>query len=198
MRDLTKVVSNATEFQYKQLIRVIKFVEQTRDDGIKIKPNEDNKWKLTAYADSDWAGDMGDRKSISGWILFMNGAPILWGSKKQGSVAISSTEAEYVALSEMSKEVLFMHSVLSFIQGKPVQLPINVYCDNTGAIYITKNPQLRRVKHIDNRYHYVKDYVEDGLLKIQYIGSEANLADPFTKNLPKKNYDTAHPYMERV
>ena len=118
----------------------------------------------------------------------MCGAPIAWTSKSQRSVALSSTEAEYMAISEVAVEVLYIVGVLKFL-GVNLEYPIKVNVDNIGAVYLSKSATTsNRTKHIDTRYHFVREYVEDGILKIVFVQSERNDADIFTKNLNSETF----------
>lgn len=113
----------------------------------------------------------------------MHGVPICWKSKAQQSVTLSSTEAEWVALSEAIKEVIFLINLLGSMRII-VQLPVIVRVDNVGAIFMSENlTTTSRTKHIDIRLKYVHEYVEDGVIKIIFVKSEDNDSDLLTKNL---------------
>ena len=142
-----------------------------------------NTWEMRAFCDSDYAGDKAGRKSISGFVIYIQGCLISWKSRSQKSVTLSSTEAEYVAISEMCAEIMFLKQVLEFLKIKVV-LPIIVRVDNVGAIYLAQNAVSGpRMKHVDIRYHFVQDYIEDGIVKIVFVKSEENDSDIYTKNL---------------
>ena len=112
----------------------------------------------------------------------MNGALISWKSKSGKSVTLSLTEAEYFACSEAAKEVMFIKNVLETM-GIEVKLPMIIKVDNTGAIYLANNYTAgQRTKHIDIRVHYVREYIHDGIIKIEFVRSENNDADILTKN----------------
>lgn len=144
VRELTKVTQKGSPSNYKQLLRLIKYLHSTKGRSLKIYPSStDNHWRLCCYSDSDWDGDKEDRKSVSGWIIKLNGAVVCWGSRKQKLTSVSSTEAEYVAISEMCKEILFIKSVLEFIKKMSINLPILIFCDNEGAIYLSNNHERR-------------------------------------------------------
>ena len=190
VRELSKVMDGANKNHLKMLRRVVKFVIDTQDRKLILqpKPNKVN-WEMRGYSDSDFAGDVDGRKSISGYIIYVQGCPISWRSKGQKSVSLSSTEAEYMAVSEVATEILFMKSMMDFL-GVPVSLPIEVYVDNVGAIYLSKSATTsNRTRHIDTRYHFVRDYIDDGVLKIVFVRSEFNHADIMTKNLSVKLYE---------
>ena len=113
VRELAKCMNGATQGAFKELIRVIKFVTATSDYGLRIKPHmvTDTMWDLRVYTDGDWAGDKENRHSASGFIIYLLYVPIFWKSKLQCTVALSSTEAEYYALSKAAKEIKFMVQV---------------------------------------------------------------------------------------
>ena len=184
VRELSKVMDRANKAHEKMLHRVIRFVEQTKNRCLVLAPMKKNlTWDLKGYCDSDFAGDSDTRKSVSGFVIYLCGAAIAWRSKGQKSVTLSSTEAEYVAISEVTTEILYIAGILKFL-NIPLEYPITVNVDNIGAIYLTKNATTgSRTKHVDTRYHFVRDYVEDGIIKVQFVRSEENHADIFTKNL---------------
>jgi len=143
---------------------------------------------MKAFCDSDYAGDKDTRISVTGFVIYVMGALIAWRSRGQKSVTLSSSEAEYVALSEVCTEIMFMKQILDFLKVE-VKLPIVVHVDNVGAIYLASNATTsQRTRHIDVRYHFVRDYVEDGIVKIVFVRSEDNDADAFTKNVGKETY----------
>jgi hypothetical protein len=153
-----------------------------------VKASGDVKWEMKAFCDSDFAGDKETRISVTGFVIYVMGALILWRSRGQKSVTLLSSEAEYVALSEVCAEIMFIKQVLEFLKVK-VELPIVVNVDNVGAIYLASNATTsQRTRHIDVRYHFVRDYVEDGVVQIVFVRSEDNDADMFTKNVSKDVY----------
>ena len=191
VRELSKNMDHATEAAMKELIRVINFVISTKEYGLKIEPipNNEKQWNIVVYSDSDWAGDKDTRHSVSGYIIYMLGVPILWKSRAQKTVALSSAEAEYIAMSESAKEIKFVLNVLTDL-GYKVNLPVIVHVDIVGAIFMSENPSATgRTRHIDTRYHFVREMVEDGTIKIIFVRSELNQADGFTKNLSTDLYE---------
>ena len=186
------MLDGATESAYKEMIRVIKFVVSTKEWGLKFSPTfeKDKKWTLTMYTDSDYGGDKETRISVTGYILFFMGVPIIWKSKSQRSVTLSSSEAAYVALSEAAKDIKFVYQLLRSI-GIEVTLPITVRVDNVGAIFMSENTLTSgRTKHVDIRYRYVNEMVLDGFLKIVFVKTKENVADIFTKNVTSDVYRT--------
>jgi len=135
-RELTKVLKSPTLFAYKEMLRIIEFVLDIATMGLKLVPTFTKgqlEWRLLGASDNDWANDKDNRKSIMAFIL--NGIPILWGSKQASIVALSTAKAEYIALSELAKETLFVVQILHSL-GIPVQTPITVHFHNMGAIFM--------------------------------------------------------------
>ena len=189
VRELSKVMDRANKAHEKALHRVIRFVQQTQERCLVLAPvKEKLTWELKGYCDSDFAGDTDTRRSVSGFVIYLCGAVIAWRSKGQKSVSLSSTEAEYVAISEVAMEILYVAGILQFL-GVPLTYPITVNVDNIGAVYLSKNATTgSRTKHIDTRYHFVREYIEDGIVKVQFVRSEDNHADIFTKNLNTETF----------
>ena len=189
VRELSKTMDKANKYHQKALYRAIKFVQATKTRQLILKPEQKElTWELKGYCDSDFAGDSETRKSVSGFVIYLCGAVIAWRSKGQRSVSLSSTEAEYMAISEVATEILYVAGILKFL-GIPLKYPIIVNVDNIGAVYLTKNATTgNRTKHIDTRYHFVREYIEDGILKVKFVRSEKNHADLFTKNLNKETF----------
>lgn len=190
IRELSKCMDAATPSAMKELKRIINFVIKTKHFGLKIEPTTNSDyWYLNVYSDSDWAGDQDNRHSISGFIIFFMGVPIMWKSKAQKAVALSSSEAEYYAMSEAAKEIRFIVTLLESMTIK-VQKPIIVYADNIGAIFMTENASATsRTRHVDARYHFIREFVEEGFLKIIFVKTKENKSDMFTKNVSGEIYD---------
>jgi hypothetical protein len=151
--------------------------------GLKIKPVKTQEmFTLEGISDSEYAGDTDTRISVYGYIIYFCGAPIAWKSKFGKSVTLPSTEAEYFALSEVAKEVIFVKQEVDAM-GFKIKFPIMIKVDNVGAIYLANNyTTSQRTKHIDIRQHFVREFIEDGILKVIFAKSEDNDADIFTKN----------------
>ena len=138
---------------------------------------------LIGYSDADWAGDVNDRKSTSGYLFMMNGAAVSWRSQKQTCVALSTAEAEYIALAAAAQEATWMRKLMKDFHESQAE-PVTIYEDNQSAICIAKNPQSHhKTKHVDIKYHYVRDKVQDVTIKIQYCPTNDMIADILTKGL---------------
>ena len=134
------------------------------------------------FADSDWASDPDDRKSHTGMIIKLASGPICWTSRKQKSTALSSTEAEYMALSDSSRQLIWIKSLLFELGFDLSSLPL--MGDNQGSIFLASNPiQEKRTKHIDIKYHFIREHVQSGKVDLYYVPTADNIADILTKNL---------------
>jgi hypothetical protein len=141
------------------------------------------------FCDSDWADDSETRISVTAFILYLMNVPVCWWSKSQKGVTLSSSEAEYVAMSEAVKEVKFIYYLLRDI-GIEVKLPIIVKTDNVGAMFMAQNSSSGvRTRHVDTRYHFVRENLDDRIIKIEFIKSVDNQSDYFTKNVTQESYE---------
>ena len=184
-RELSKVLDGSTPASYKEMLRVIKYVLDTRTLGLKLCPKGklNEPWNITCFTDSDYAGDGQTRRSVSGYIIYVHGVPVQFRSKSQQSVTLSSTEAEWMALSEAVKDILFL-KYLCESMGIRIEKPITVRVDNMGAVFMSNNVTTsQRTKHIDIRSKFVREYVQDGVIIIVFFRSEENDSDIMTKNL---------------
>jgi hypothetical protein len=143
--------------------------------------------ELRGYTDSDFQADKDSRKSTSGSVFTLGGAAVVWRSVKQTSVADSTVEAEYIAASEAAKEAVWMKKFLTELEVVPaLEKPIVIYCDNSGAVANSKDPRNhKRTKHVERKYHLIRDIVSRGDVDVVKILTDDNLADPFTKTLPE-------------
>ncbi|KAH9685167.1 Integrase catalytic domain-containing protein [Citrus sinensis] len=142
---------------------------------------------LTCYSDADFAGYKVDRKSTSGTCYILGHSLVSWFSKKQNSIALSTTEAEYIAAGSCCAQALWMKQTLRDYGINLEQIPIK--CDNTSAINLSKNPiQHSRTKHIEIRHHFLRDHVQKGDIALEFISTEKQLADIFTKPLYEEQF----------
>ena len=165
--------------------RIIRYLKGTPNLGLYYP--KCSGFDLKGYTDSDYAGCNMDRKSTSGSCQFLGGKRVCWSTKKQQSVAMSSAEAEYMAAAGCCANVLWMKSQLSDYGIQYKMVPI--FCDNTSAIAISNNPVLhQRTKHIDIRYHFIRDHISNGEIELHFIPTEYQLADIFTKPLDEPTF----------
>ena len=139
--------------------------------------------RVDGYTDSDFQSDVDDRKSTSGYIFILNGGAVSWKSSKQDTTADSTTEAEYIAASDAAKEAVWMKKFISELGSVPsIELPVPLYCDNNGAIAQAKEPRShQKSKHIERRYHVIREIVGRKDVNIERVDSKENVADPLTK-----------------
>jgi hypothetical protein len=168
--------------------RVLKYLKGTIDKGIIYRGHKDpdHSTSLIGYSDSDWGSDIDTRRSTTGYIFTLNSGAISWGSKLQPTVALSSAEAEYMAVSSAVQEGVHLRQLLGDL-GYRLDEPTTIYEDNMGCIALSNNPVFhKRTKHIDIRYHFVRERVESGVIEIKYLPTNQQLADIFTKPLSKQ------------
>ncbi|KAK6160685.1 hypothetical protein DH2020_004066 [Rehmannia glutinosa] len=145
-------------------------------------------FKLIGYSDSDYAGCRVDRKNTSSTYQMLGNRLVSWFSKKQNSIATSTAEAEYIDAGSCCAQVLWMRQQLRHYEVEEKEIPI--MCDNTSAIAITQNPVLHsRTKHIGVRYHFIRDPVEKKDITLEYISTDKQLADIFTKPLYESRFE---------
>ena len=129
-----------------------------------------------------------DRHSISGYSFYFSQGVVLWSSKRQHIIALSSTESEYITQTHAMKEAIWMKNFVNEIRG-PQGKVIGIYCDNQGAIALAKDNKFHsRTKHIDLCYHFVREVVEDNKIRFEYILTDENVANIFTKALPQPRF----------
>lgn len=178
---LSRHLENPTEEHWKAAIRILRYLKTTKTYGIKYKSSKS--LQLSAYSDADWASSKENRRSTSGIFVMINGSPVIFKSRLQRVVALSTAEAEYIALSLCVQEVMWTKTLLSELVYTQDQATI-IYEDNQSAIAIAKNDGYQsRAKHIDIRHHFVREQVKFGNIDLQYISSKSQLADYLTKPL---------------
>uniref|UniRef100_A0AAV1U0S8 Reverse transcriptase Ty1/copia-type domain-containing protein n=1 Tax=Peronospora matthiolae TaxID=2874970 RepID=A0AAV1U0S8_9STRA len=181
---VSRFMRNPQEGYWVAVKRIFRYLLGTKMHGICYKPNA--KIGFRCYSDADWAGDLADRKSTSGYVFMLLGAPVSWGSKKQPSVSLSTSEAEYIALSLSIQEGKWIHRLLcEMMMATDKEGPeLMIHEDNQSCIKMTKNPVNHgRAKHIDIKYHHIRDEVKRGEVKLKYCETSVMLADIMTKGL---------------
>ena len=166
--------------------RVLRYIRGTTNHGLRFSADNDN--VLVGFSDSDWAGDVDTRRSTSGYTFFLGKSLISWSSRKQATVAKSSTEAEYVALSGATQETIWLRRLLNDINFT-TDHPTVINEDNQGAIDLSRNPKHHsRVKHIDIAYHFARERVASKEIEIVYCPTDSMIADVMTKALSKDKF----------
>jgi transposase InsO family protein len=185
---LSQFAADPCPTHWQALKRVFRYLQATSTHGIRFSGSGDG--DLIGYSDADWAGDIDTRRSTSGYVFLLNGGCISWRSKKQRTVALSSTEAEYMALSEATQEAVWLKAFMRELGEDVGDGALTVYEDNQGAIALAKNPEFhKRTKHIDIRYHFVREKVEDGQVMLEYCPTQEMLADLMTKPIAAAQFD---------
>jgi hypothetical protein len=185
---LCRFASAPTEDHVKSAQRVLAYLNHTKLDSLIIGGDPEN-LNLHAFVDADWAGDIIDRKSTTGYILYLGNSPIIWRSAKQDSTSLSTMEAEYIAFSECAKDVLWTQGLLRDLRIC-YQKPTRILCDNQAALSnVIHETNARAGKHIEIRHHFVRQHHETGTIVGEYVPSSDNLADAFTKPLPRPKFE---------
>ena len=177
--------ANPKESHMTALKRIIKYVKTTIEFGVWY--SKDTSDVLTGYSDADWAENADDRKSISWGCFYVRNNLVSWMSKKQNSVSLSIAEAEYIAAGSCCTQLLWMQKLLH--DCGICQENLTIYCDNTSAINISKNPvQHSRTKHIEIQHHFIRELIEDGTLTLEFIHTDDQKANLFIKPLDSKRF----------
>jgi hypothetical protein len=201
--DLMQSVSQLARFMskwgsphIKAADQALNFLRGTFKDGIRFTKPEDFDGVLDIYAfsDSDWAGCPDTRRSTTGYLIIICGGPITWKSQQKKTLAMSSCEGEYMALSEVGKEIVWICNFLTEI-GIPFRRP-KIFCDSSSAINWSEDPvQHQRTKHVELQYYYIRDLVANQVVDMYKIGTGDNISDPFTKPTPTLIFNGHRPYI---
>jgi ribonuclease HI len=177
---LARHLAQPTTAHWHAAQHVLRYLAGTRSLGIMYGSN---KPLLLGYSDADFAGDPDSRKSTSGYVFLLCGGAVSWSSRKQATVAASTTEAEYMACASAVKEALWLRMLLNDL-GVAVG-PVNIMADNQSAIKIMRNPvSSMRSKHIDVAHHFVRERIARKEVVVAYVSTDAMVADVMTKALP--------------
>ena len=192
--DITFAVSNVAKFcakpskqHWTALKRIFHYLKGTQHYGLLYKKGNSNNY--SGFSDADWGGDLDDRKSTSGYVFQIGETAISWRSKKQTCVASSTAEAEYVALSSTAQESWWLQQLLADLTKEPTKSMV-IYEDNQSTIIMAKDPQFHgRSKHIDIKYHFIREQVTNRSLELKYCKSANIVADIMTKSLTGERFE---------
>lgn len=159
----------ATDVHWNHLKRILRYLRGSKEMRLVYKRG--NAKPLIGYVDADWANDVDERKSTTGFIFQVFGNTVVWSSKKQGLVAMSTTEAEYVAASTATSEAIWLTTILEDLRIDS-QKPITLFEDNAGCIFVARNPETRRSKHIEVKYHCLRDHVMKKNIELLPVSSK--------------------------
>jgi len=182
VNNVARYVSEPRTPHWSAILRVFRYLHSTSGLGLVYKGGQSNH-PFEVYCDSDYAGDRPTRRSTTGYMVMMGGGPVAWRCMRQHCVTLSTAEAELYAACEAAKQTVWTRELLSGF-GYVFDGPSVIFEDNQATIAITDNPTLHdRTKHVDIRYFYVREKVQEGLVKLVYVRSDENLADVLTKPL---------------
>lgn len=177
---ISRFMEKPTQLHLNAVKRVLRYVRGTLEYGLRYARGSGNHM-LTGFSDSDYASSCGDRRSTSGMAFYLSENLITWISQKQRCVALSTCEAEFMAATAAVCQGIWLKKLLSHITDTTPG-PVNLYIDNKSAIDLAKNPVFHgRSKHIDVRYHFIRECVERGEIVINHISSDKQCADILTK-----------------
>ena len=202
VHQVAKYSTDPREPHGEAILYLVRYLKKTRDLGVRFKPNAEKGFEC--YCDADFSGnwnktfadvDPSTAKSRSGWVVFYAGCPIIWASKLQSQVALSTTEAEYIAMSMALRDVIPIMDLIKEMRERNIPVICTkpyVYCkvfeDNLGALELARLPKLRPcTKHINACYHHFREHVRNGLIKIFPVGTTDQIADVLTKSLAQND-----------
>ncbi len=185
---VSRYQSNPGEGHWTAVKHILKYLNRTKHYCLVYGGGS---LEVKGYVDSDFQSDPDDGKSNSGFVYGLNGGAFSWRSFKQSTVADSTTEAEYIAASEAAKEAVWIKKFIQELGVVPnIESPITLYCDNTGAVAQVKEPRAhQRMKHVQRKFHLIREIVKRGDVSIIKIASAENVADPLTKPLSQKVFE---------
>ncbi|CAM8941118.1 unnamed protein product [Rhodiola kirilowii] len=178
---------NPSEIHMNAVLRILKYLKSAPGRGV-LFSKHNNITEVCGFTDADWAGNITDRRSTSGYFTFVGGNLVTWKSKKQKVVARSSAEAEYRGMAQGVCELLWLKSLLHDL-GIELTSPMKLYCDNKAAIDISQNPvQHDRTKHVEVDRHFIKEKLDANIITFPFVPSEEQLADILTKGVSVKAF----------
>lgn len=177
---LSKVLANPAKAHWYAGLRVLRYLKGTKD----VKLELGGRRELIAFSDADWAGDIDDRRSTGGYAFVIGQGAVSWSAKRQPTVALSTLEAEYMAMTQATKEAIWLQGFLRELRY-PIP-PIRILGDNQGALATAQNPVYHaRTKHIDIQHHFVREAVANGVISVSYVPTAIMAADILTKPISR-------------
>ena len=183
VNSLARYAANPAPEHLAATKHVLRYLAGTTTLGLRYNGARDA--NITAHSDSDWAASLADRRSTGAFVFFLCGAAISWSSRRQRVVSLSSTEAEYIALSQAAVQATWYRNITDELRV-PLPLPLTLFGDNKGSIDLANNPIVGKgTKHISIKFHFIRQCVEEGLVSLRRLPSAAVIADALTKPLPR-------------
>lgn len=187
VNSVSKFLNNHSVEHWHAVKRIFAYLKGTISYGIEYKSGG-SEAELIGFSDADYASDIETRRSTTGYIFYIANGPVSWSSQRQKMVVLSTTEAEYVAAATATKEAMWLRKLLNDISHS-CEKETTIYVDNQSAIRLVKNPEFhKRTKHIDIRYHYIREKYENKDIVVKYIPTELQRADILTKTLPRDRF----------
>jgi transposase InsO family protein len=184
---LSQFMAKPNESHWKAAKKVLRYLKGTMNFGLLYTDKFDV--QLAGFSDSDWAGNPDDRRSTTGYAFNIGSGVVSWSSKKQPTVSLSSTEAEYKAMASATCEAVWLRRILEDVGEKQTE-PTKVYCDNQSAVKLAHNPIYHaRTKHIELQHHFVREKIESKEIALMYCNTSDNVADIFTKPVGKIHFE---------
>jgi hypothetical protein len=184
VREVSRYMHSPRRAHWAACLKVIRYLKGTVDYKLAFDFGGDTSLALTGFCDANHASDLDTRRSTTGYLFLFGGAPVSWASRMQPTVALSSTEAEYMAATEATNEAIHLRQLFSDM-GFPESAATVIFEDNQSAIKLASNPiHHRRSKHIDVRYHHIRHHITAGTIRLEYVHTSAQLADSLTKAVP--------------
>ena len=181
---VSRYMSNPGKKHWEAVKGIMRYLKATKSLRICYESQD---LSVRGYTDSDYAGDLDKRRSTSGYVFMLAGGAVSWQSRLQDCVTQSTTEAEYVAASEACKEAIWLGRLVADL-GIKVEMP-ELHCDSQSAIQLAKNPVFHaKTKHIDVKYHFIREVLEDKQLQLVKVHTTDNPADLLTKGLPGESF----------
>jgi hypothetical protein len=185
---VSRYLNNPGQGHWTAVKRILRYLRGTPD--LKLTLGGESKLVLNAYADADWGGCLDQRKSTTGYIIRLGKSVISWRSRRQPTVAKSTTEAEYMSLSDCISELLYLRPILDAMGYESAEA-IKIMEDNQGCIAVAKNAiNNSRIKHIDISFHFIRDYIQKGVFQVDYCETSKMIADIMTKPLSRFLFET--------
>ncbi|PON33119.1 hypothetical protein PanWU01x14_355340, partial [Parasponia andersonii] len=179
VRAVSRYMANPGGEHWNAVKRILRYIKGTSDAALCYGGSE---FTVKGYVDSDFVGDLDKRKSITGYVFTLVEGAISWVSKLQTVVALSTTEAEYMAATQACKEAIWIQRLLEELGYKQEKIPL--FCDSQSGLHIARNPAFHsRTKHISIQYYFVREVVEDGSVDMKKIHTKENLTDALTKSI---------------
>ncbi|GKA95859.1 uncharacterized mitochondrial protein-like protein [Tanacetum coccineum] len=193
--DLSYVVNQVSQFlhaptiaHFQSVKRILRYVKGTISFGLTFSRPHTN--TIIGYFDADWARCLDTRRSTYGYSIYLGGNLVSWSAKKQPTVSRSSCESEYRAMANTAAEIVWITHLLQELHALPPDRP-TLLCDNKSALFMTQNPvSHKRAKHIDLDYHFICELVHSGKLYTKFVPTNLQVADIFTKSLPRSQFET--------